>query len=266
MITPESLEQFRDKWDSEIQSALKEIQKSILAAGYEVSYFEEEAGYIDSDPPLLRWFMYTGIRNRPDDDADRDIMVSFDIIGNEPEDGLLTPVLEASTGDGSIVDDIKLSHPLLPESPEWSSVWEALRERATDVTRVVQSWNPKPVKRVWRIGGLGPGSRKTHPSIHTNEEIARSEITERLGTILERATALLFDLDAKKQRKGWDASTSTALMNARLTLHNGKPLRALRMYHRLLEDLNPEMLDLINSFAGTLDVEAEGTYIEELVD
>lgn len=168
--------------------------------------------------------------------------------------------------DGGMTDEVPLSHALLIDDPEWPKVWEKLRGMAPEVTEIVQSWLPKATKRVWRIGGTGPGGVPLHPSIHTNDEIAKDEIAERLLSILESTTELLFKLDAQGRRKGWGSSTSTALMNARLTLQNGKILRALRMYHSMLSDLGPEMKDLINRHSGTLDVEAQGLFIEEVLD
>lgn len=95
MITPEALEAFHRKWRRPINSALKEINHSIERAGYAVSSIEEDPSGVEHDPPLLRWFMYTDLPTRPQEDADSVIMVTFDIVANEPEDNLLTPMLEA---------------------------------------------------------------------------------------------------------------------------------------------------------------------------
>lgn len=266
MAAPETLEKFIRKWGPAIQNSMDTIHQSIVKAGYGASGPDEYVE-LDEDPPFMRWNIFTSLPNRPEEETERDIMVDFMILADEEEEGRFTPILEAMNDDGNIQDDVKLSEvPLAPEDDAaWATVFEKLKSLAPVVTEFIQHWNPKPAKNIWTLKVTLPGNIAVHPSIHTRADVARAEIIERLYGMVDMAAKLLWDLEAQKQYAGWSSDSTTLLMDTRMYLDQGKAVKAFRQYQNFLKTLDPNMRDLINRIAGTLDIDvSEGLSVQEV--
>lgn len=205
--------------------------------------------------------MYVWQPNRPEEQDYLDLSLYLDILPEDPSSDRFMPLLEVMNMEGSISDEVRLSRePLrLDDDAGWKKVWDSGDDLAQDVRAFVEEYSPKPTKRIWRIQGTMPGNVPIHPSIHTRKEVAKSEISERLLGVLDRATRLLLDLQAKNQYTG-SPRASTHLSVARSSLGEGKPLYALSRYHAFLGTLTEPILELVNRIAGTLDVETVGGY------
>jgi hypothetical protein len=259
MTSVETLEQFTKKWKPSIRTFQRAIQDAVEKAGYGYDGYDLEFN-LDDEAPVAQWFMMVWQPDRPEEADYLDMSLYLNLISEDPEHNLYTPMLEVMNNEGSIADDVKLSEPLrLDDDAAWAKVWAGGEDLAKDIVDFVEAYNPKPSKRIWRIRGTMPGNVPIHPSIHTRKEVAKSEISERLLGILDRAARLLFDLQATNQYTGAPGA-STHLAMARRSLEEGKPLYALSRYHAFLGTLTEPILDLVNRTAGTLDVETMGGF------
>jgi hypothetical protein len=260
MTSIDDLERFINKWKPSIDAFQRPIENAIKTGdGYAYDGWGPEI--IEDEAPVARWYMYVWQPNRPEEMDYLDLSLYLDILSEDPSSDRFMPLLEIMNMEGSISDEVRLSkEPLrLDDDAGWKKVWDSGEDLAEDIRAFVEEYSPKPTKRIWRVRGTMPGNVPIHPSIHTRKEVAKSEISERLLGVLERATRLLWDLQAKNQYTGAPGA-STHLAMARRSLQEEKPLYALSRYHAFLGTLTEPILDLVNRTAGTLDVETVGGF------
>jgi hypothetical protein len=260
MASVEDLESFLAKSKPSVDAFQRAIQNAVESSGgYSFDGWGPEI--IEDEGPIARWYMYVWQPNRPEDQDFLDLSLYLDILPEDSSSDRFMPLLEVMNMEGSISDEVRLSkEPLrLDDDAGWNKVWDSRDDLAQDVRAFVEEYSPKPTKRIWRIRGTMPGNVPIHPSIHTRKDVAKSEISERLLGVIDRATQILWDLKAKNQYTGAPGA-STHLSIARRSMEEGKPLYALSRYHAFLGTLTEPILDLVNRTAGTLDVETVGGF------
>lgn len=250
-LSTEVLEQFVKKWRPSVSPLLESFEERLNKAGYAVLNFFDDY-FVEEDPPRISWHMYTEIPNRPDDAEYLDMRVEMILMENDEDPGHLYPFLEFSNAEGSIYDDVKLSDPIrIDDDASWAKLFGDKEFIGDEIVSRIQAYSPTPTKRVWRILGTHPGNTAIHPSLHTNTEVARSEIEERFRGVLDRASRFFWDIEA---RGGSSGAPTGDLLDIRRLLDQGKPLQALKKYHDFLGYLEAGTLSRVNEAAGTIDV------------
>lgn len=252
-----ALEAFIQKWEPSILDALNTIGEAVHRAGYNTSDPYDE---IDL-PEMIRWLMPVGYPGRPAFLESMDMFISFTIV--QPDVGLL-PFLEVFNREGSYLDNINISDPLaMDDTSGWEKAMETAKGKANDVVGILEEYFPKPTKRIWKIHVTTPEGVKTHPSLHTNEDIAKQDVSIRLAEMLYKISRLFWEFEAVRMYSAWTSSSSYALAQIHSFLEQGEIWKALLRYHVFIDSMSPSLRDRVTKTVGSLSVERRGGYQDE---
>jgi len=254
-----AVESFVAKWQPSIMAALEVMGEAVRRAGYETAAPFDDVDY--RSPPRLVWAMPTWYPGRPEDLESMDMYLMFSLLPADQGDDLFVPVLELQNVEGSYADNIGLGEPLrLEDDRAMSAALAEMQSGANQVAAMIEAYFPKPAKRVWRIKVVEPGGAARHPSVTTNEEFAKAEVTGLLRLAVDRIRRLFWELETVRMHYAWNTGTTAAMSRIEMFLDDGEAWEALREYERMIRSLTPALRSRVTKAIGTLAVETTGGY------
>lgn len=258
----EIVRDFLEKWENSILGALEIIGQAVDRAGYSAGPPESDVDY-DGAYTQLRYLMRVVSPGRPLYLEGMDALVCFTLLESNEGTMEFVPFIEIFNNEGSFYDEIDLSRPMSLQDPSWGEVITSAKEQASDIILILDSYFPKPAKRRWKILVTTPENVQLHPSTHTNEDIAKEDVSFRLTAMVEKMEELFWELEVLKMYSGWNSRSTYAISEIRYHLEEQETWVALRKYHRFLDTMEPSLRKRVIKKVGSLNVERLGGFEDE---